>query len=169
MPLPRGVHALPDYASVVRTPFGPVGIVTGGGAVTRVRYLEADAAELGPRDAVAALAAREIGRYIDDPGYAFTVPLAPAGSAFQLRVWEAIAAIPVGSSRTYGELAQKLLSAPRAVGQACGSNPIALLIPCHRVVGSRGTLGGFMHSAGDGPLAVKRWLLAHEGRRFGLA
>jgi methylated-DNA-[protein]-cysteine S-methyltransferase len=53
------------------------------------------------------------------------------------------------------------------VGQACGSNPLALVIPCHRVVGSRGALGGFMHAAAGSPLAVKRWLLTHEGYRFG--
>jgi methylated-DNA-[protein]-cysteine S-methyltransferase len=98
----------------------------------------------------------------------FSVPLAPRGSVFQRRVWDAILAIPAGSSRTYGELAQKLLSAPRAVGQACGSNPCALMIPCHRVTGSRGVLGGFMHAAAGEPINVKRWLLAHEGYRFGL-
>ncbi|MBS0321978.1 MAG: methylated-DNA--[protein]-cysteine S-methyltransferase [Proteobacteria bacterium] len=163
------MHPGVDYAAVVDTPFGPVGIATNATAVTRVRYLDADVDARAPRDAIAALAAREIARYLDDPGYAFTVALAPQGSAFQRRVWDAIAAIPAGASRTYGELAQKLQSAPRAVGQACGANPIALLIPCHRVIGSRGALGGFMHSAGAGPLAVKRWLLAHEGSRFGLA
>jgi methylated-DNA-[protein]-cysteine S-methyltransferase len=82
-------------------------------------------------------------------------------------VWDAIAAIPRGESRTYGELARQLHTAPRAIGGACGSNPIALVIPCHRVVGSKGALGGFMRADDGDPLAIKRWLLSHEGYRFG--
>ena len=66
-----------------------------------------------------------------------------------------------------GELAADIHSAPRAVGGACGANNIALVIPCHRVVGSLGSLGGFMHAVDGDPLAIKRWLLTHEGYRFG--
>ena len=91
----------------------------------------------------------------------------PGGTAFQRRVWDAIAAIPLAESRTYGEVARGLHSAARAVGQACGANRIALIIPCHRVVGSRGSLGGFMNKDRGDPVAIKRWLLAHEGYRFG--
>ena len=75
--------------------------------------------------------------------------------------------IPVGESRTYGEIARSLHTAPRAVGGACGANPIALVIPCHRVVGSQGSLGGFMGMTDGDPIAIKRWLLTHEGYRFG--
>ncbi|MGH8800240.1 MAG: methylated-DNA--[protein]-cysteine S-methyltransferase, partial [Casimicrobiaceae bacterium] len=82
-------------------------------------------------------------------------------------VWDALATIPVGESRTYGELARSLHTAPRAVGGACGANPIALVIPCHRVVGSQGSLGGFMGVTAGDPIAIKRWLLTHEGYRFG--
>ncbi len=157
-----GLHAVR-----VVTPFAVIGIVTAAAGVTRVDYLPADTPPLAPSDPLAARAARELERYLVDPHAAFTVPLAPKGTPYQRRVWDAIAAIPVGASRTYGELATKLMSAPRAVGQACGSNPLALIVPCHRVVGSRGALGGFMHAATGSPLAVKRWLLEHEGYRFG--
>jgi methylated-DNA-[protein]-cysteine S-methyltransferase len=116
---------------------------------------------------VAERALRELRQYLADPQTRFTVPLAPRGTPFQRRAWAAIAEIPAGESRTYGELAKKLLSAPRAVGQACGANRLALIVPCHRVVGSGGALGGFMHAAEGSPLAVKRWLLRHEGYRFG--
>ncbi|MFO1413015.1 MAG: methylated-DNA--[protein]-cysteine S-methyltransferase [Burkholderiales bacterium] len=156
------------YAAKLRTPFAVLGIATDGRALTGLAYLARDDAEQAPADAVAAQAVREIERYLADPGFRFTVPLAPRGTAFQKRVWQALDAIPPGESRTYGEVARMVRSAPRAVGQACGSNPIALVIPCHRVVGAMGALGGFMHSAGDGPLAIKRWLLQHEGYRFGL-
>jgi len=176
------------YGAVVRLPCCALGIVTDAKAVSRLRYLPADTPEEAPSGAVADRAVRELARYLLDPGFRFTVPLAPSGTLFQRRVWDVIGDIPAGQSRTYGELAQKLVTAPRAVGQACGANPIALMIPCHRVVGGLGSLGGFMGRAGGGrddgssdlfaweeradagrvyPAAIKRWLLAHEGYRFG--
>lgn len=87
------------------------------------------------------------------------LPLRPDGSAFQKRVWEAMTAIPSGRTRSYGELARELDSAAQAVGNACGANPIPILIPCHRVVGASG-LGGY--SGGDG-LGTKTALLRLEG------
>jgi methylated-DNA-[protein]-cysteine S-methyltransferase len=163
-----GAHGVPpDFAARLRTPFAVLGIRTEAGRITGVAYLPQGERTSPPGDAVAARAVGEIERYLADPAFVFTVPLAPRGTPFQQRVWAAIAAIPAGGSRTYGELARALHSAPRAVGQACGANPIALLIPCHRVVGSRGALGGFMHAAAGDPVAIKRWLLAHEGRRYG--
>jgi methylated-DNA-[protein]-cysteine S-methyltransferase len=79
-------------------------------------------------------------------------------------VWQALRRIPGGSTQSYGELARQLHTAPRAVGQACGANPIPVIIPCHRVLARNG-LGGFMSSAGGDSLAIKRWLLEHERRR----
>jgi len=77
-------------------------------------------------------------------------------------VWAKIAAIGAGRTRSYGELARELRSAPRAVGQACGANPIPIVVPCHRVLAAGG-IGGFAHHEGGFHLAIKRWLLAHEG------
>jgi methylated-DNA-[protein]-cysteine S-methyltransferase len=71
--------------------------------------------------------------------------------------------IPRGKTRSYGELAAELKSAAQAIGQACGTNPIPIIIPCHRVVGKAG-LGGFMKHADGDPLEIKRWLLDHEQR-----
>ena len=156
-----------EHVARLRVPFGVLEIVSDGRAVTRVAYLPRDTQAKAPPDRITAQAAREVGHYIENPAFRFTVPLAPKGTEFQMRVWKTLSAIPAGESRTYGEIARVIRSAPRAVGQACGSNPVALLIPCHRVVGSQGHLGGFMH-AGDGdPIAIKRWLLVHEGHRFG--
>ena len=73
-----------------------------------------------------------------------------------------ISAIEAGRTRSYGELARELRSAARAVGQACGANPLPLVVPCHRVLAAGG-IGGFAHSEGGFLLEVKRWLLAHEG------
>ena len=136
------------YSAVIRAPFGALGVATDGGAVVRLAYLPAGAHLVAPSDRVAARAARELERYLDDPAFRFTVPIAPRGTPFQRRVWDAVLDVPAGESRTYGELARKLVTAARAIGQACGANPIALIIPCHRVVGSLGSLGGFMGTAG---------------------
>lgn len=154
------------YSACMPTPFGVLGIRCGPAAVTGVDYLASTFALRSPDSAIAARAVADIEHYLADADYAIGVPLDPRGTPFQQRAWLAIREIPAGASRTYGELAQKLQSAPRAVGQACGSNPIALLIPCHRVTGSRGDLGGFMHSTESDPLRIKRWLLIHERKFF---
>jgi methylated-DNA-[protein]-cysteine S-methyltransferase len=155
------------YAAKIRTPFAVLGIRTAGDKVIGIEYLSKSERATPAADPVAKRAVKELERYFADPRHRISLPLAPRGTPFQRRVWEAIAAIPVGESRTYGEIARAVRSAPRAVGQACGANPIALVVPCHRVVGSRGVLGGFMNADEGDPLAIKRWLLTHEGYRFG--
>ena len=90
----------------------------------------------------------------------FTLPLRPAGSAFQHSVWAAMQAIPYGQTLTYGKIAQQVEGSARAVGTACGRNPLPIIVPCHRVLGSGGAEGGF--SGGKG-LPTKRQLLALEG------
>ena len=162
----RSTRSVP-YAAKLKAPFAVLGIRTARGAVTGVEYLARSERAQPPLDAVAERACRQLERYLDDAQFRFTLPLAPEGTAFRRHVWAALAEIPVGESRTYGELARRLHSAPRAIGGACGANPIALVIPCHRVVGSRGSLGGFMGATAGDPIAIKRWLLAHEGYRFG--
>jgi methylated-DNA-[protein]-cysteine S-methyltransferase len=155
------------YAAKFRAPFAVLGIRTGRGAVTGIEFLRLSERASAPADAVAARACRQIERYLTDSEFRFDLPLAPAGTAFQRRVWDSLSAIPVGESRTYGELARRLRTAPRAIGGACGANPIAVVIPCHRVVGTHGSLGGFMGVTEGDPIAIKRWLLTHEGYRFG--
>lgn len=155
------------YAAKLRAPFAVLGIRTAGRAVTGIEYLPTRERAQPPKNAIAERACHQLERYLADPQFRFTLPLAPGGTSFRRRVWDALSTIPVGESRTYGELARRLHSAPRAIGGACGANPIALVIPCHRVVGSRGSLGGFMGATEGDPIAIKHWLLAHEGYRFG--
>ncbi len=90
------------------------------------------------------------------------IPVATGGTAFQRQVWSALRSIPVGQTRTYGGLAAQIgaPAASRAVGLANGANPVAIVVPCHRVIGANGTLTGF-----GGGLPRKQWLLEHEGAR----
>ena len=155
------------YAAKFATPFAVLGVRTAGGALTGIQYLPLTERAQAPTDAIAERACRQLQRYLADAHFRFTLPLAPSGTPFRRRVWDALSTIPVGESRTYGEMARKLATAARAVGGACGANPIALVIPCHRVVGSQGSLGGFMGVTAGDPIAIKRWLLVHEGYRFG--
>ncbi|MBF0355431.1 MAG: methylated-DNA--[protein]-cysteine S-methyltransferase [Alphaproteobacteria bacterium] len=105
-------------------------------------------------------AKRQVLDYLAAKRNHFDLPLAPAGTVFQKRVWKAMCAIPFGRTKTYGELADKLKSAPRAVGGACGKNPIPIIIPCHRILGAHGQLGGY---SGEGGTDTKRRLLTLEG------
>lgn len=104
-----------------------------------------------------ALAREQIGAFFAGELRDFSLPLAPKGSSFQLRVWTALQRILFGETRSYGELARQLGSAPRAVGRANATNPICLVIPCHRVIGADGSLTGFAFGED-----VKRQLLDHE-------
>ena len=102
----------------------------------------------------------QLQEYFDGERTCFDLPLAPHGSAYRRRVWAALCDIPPGATRTYGEIARVAGGSARSVGQANGANPIPVLIPCHRVVGSVG-IGGY--SGGDG-LDTKRFLLQLETR-----
>ena len=103
---------------------------------------------------------RQLTEYFDGTRRAFDLPLRLLGTTFQTRVWRELTVIPYGQTWSYGQLAQRIdkPSASRAVGLANGRNPIAILVPCHRVIGADGTLTGY-----GGGLERKRWLLAHEG------
>ena len=91
-----------------------------------------------------------------------SIPMTLQGTIFQKSVWNELLKIPVGETRTYGEIARKLNSSARAVGNACRKNPIQIIIPCHRVVSAKG-LGGYAGETGGIQLEIKRWLLNHEG------
>jgi methylated-DNA-[protein]-cysteine S-methyltransferase len=154
------------YFSTFETPVGQFSVaVDPSGAVVATafgdgqRLTRPEASEHGIRDeAKTARARAQITDYFRSPGKAFSLELAPRGTDYQKRVWAALREIPTGQTRSYGDIARKLRSSPRAVGQANGANPICLIIPCHRVIAADGSLGGF----GFG-LPMKRRLLEHEG------
>ncbi len=149
----------------LRAPFATLGITTDGAFVSGIRFLVPGTPALAPkRNTLAYLVCVQLQAYLDDPRQRFDLPLQLSGSRHQLSVWEAMQAIAVGRTRTYGDIAQELGSSPRAVGGACGANPLPIVIPCHRVVASAG-IGGFMGATGEGfERGIKRWLLTHEAR-----
>jgi methylated-DNA-[protein]-cysteine S-methyltransferase len=152
------------WTLVDQTPVGPLRLSASGDFLSGLAFGlepyrgavdgERDDAVPVLREAAAQLAAYFAGDLVE-----FTLPLAPAGTDFQRAVWEQLRLIPYGTTVTYGELARRLgaPAASRAVGAANGSNPIAIVVPCHRVIGADGSLTGF-----GGGMAAKRTLLDLE-------
>ena len=153
------------YQARLLTPFAVLGIVTDQEQLTEIDFLPAETGALEPQNNFAREVCAQLQAYLADPQFRFELPLQPLGTPYQQKVWQALLKIPAGQSETYGALAKQLGSAPRAIGQACGANPIPVIIPCHRVLAKAG-LGGFMNHGEGGPLQIKRWLLGHEHVQF---
>ena len=150
-----------DYQAKLPTSFGMLGIRCEADALTGIDFLEPDAAPQPPSETFAREVCGQLQAYFIDPNLHFNLSLKLNGTAHQTKVWQAISAIPSGQTRNYGDLATLLASSPRAVGQACGANPIPIVIPCHRVVSKSG-IGGFIHQREGDALDIKCWLLAYE-------
>lgn len=103
-----------------------------------------------------------LNKYFDSASPFFKLPLEAKGTDFQQAVWKELSQIPLGETCTYGDIADKINSSPRVVGNACRKNPIAIIIPCHRVVSAKG-IGGYAGETGGRQINIKRWLLSHEG------
>jgi len=153
------------FQACVRTPFATLGITATDRYVTGIRFLAPSVRGFAPpRDTIAFLACVQLQSYLENPGFRFDLPIKLAGTRHRLAVWEAMQRIPAGKVRTYGDVAAELHSSARAVGGACGANPIPVVVPCHRIIGSGGSIGGFMGAKDEGfELGIKRWLLEHEG------
>ncbi|MAO54233.1 MAG: cysteine methyltransferase [Rhodospirillaceae bacterium] len=146
-----------DFYTSMNSPVGPLTVFETDGAIIALEWGRVPASRSSPllNDAT-----RQLTAYFDGHLETFDLPIAPAGSDFQHRVWQAMSEIPYGRTETYGELAQRIGGVARAVGGACGANPIPILIPCHRVTGAGGRMTGY--SAGEG-IETKRALLRLEG------
>ena len=149
------------FDAVIRLPFGLVGVCTGGAYVREISFLTEDVPCKPATNPLAQRAVDQLIAYCADGAVPLDLPLAIEGTEFQRQVWREIACIPPGTTRSYGEIARRLNSAARAVGQACGDNRLPLAIPCHRVVAASG-VGGFAHHRGGAYERIKRWLLTHE-------
>ena len=144
--------------TIETSPVGPLSIEEKDGALVAVRWRKARQERPTPllEDAV-----RQVRAYLARERRGFDLPLAPEGSAFEQQVWAAMQRIPYGETRSYGEIAQETGGMPQDVGSACGSNPLPIIIPCHRVLAGGGRLGGY---SGKGGLETKTTLLVLEGR-----
>ncbi len=141
----------------VASPLGPLSLHEEDGVLTALVWGEAESDDETP---LLLTAAQQLNAYFYCGLRAFDVPLRPRGTAYQRRVWRHMLDIPYGRTRTYGEFARDLESSPRAVGGACGRNPLPIIIPCHRVAAADGSLGGY---SGRGGVDTKRFLLELEG------
>jgi methylated-DNA-[protein]-cysteine S-methyltransferase len=155
--------------TVIDSPIGPLTLVATSTALREVRF--PNGRPVGPEDGpnepdhpVLARAARQLAEYFAGERREFDLPLDPQGSPFQLAAWRGLMTIPYGETVSYGEQARRLghEGKARAIGAANGSNPLPIIVPCHRVVGADGSLTGF-----GGGLEAKAWLLHHERRVAG--
>jgi methylated-DNA-[protein]-cysteine S-methyltransferase len=150
------------YDIVLDSPLGKLGARLQDECITRLDYLDSraglkPATTLPGRQVVAQLA-----QYFANPQHHFSLPFELHGTGFQRRVWHALTQIHPGKTLTYGELAGKLGSGARAVGNACRNNPVSIIVPCHRVVGVSG-IGGYSGKTDGREIKRKQWLLTHEG------
>jgi methylated-DNA-[protein]-cysteine S-methyltransferase len=151
-----------NYWIELSTPVGPIVLYADDDAITWIDINGERAKPAGKSkpNAILKRAEKQMKEYFAGKRTQFDLPLAPSGTDFQMRVWKAMQKIPFGQVLTYGQLARVVNrpAASRAVGAACGRNPLPIVVPCHRVVGSTGSLTGF-----GGGLEMKQWLLEHEG------
>jgi len=151
------------YDAVMSTPIDNVklGINTNGHALSNIEFISPDHNDHMLRNGVIPEVVGQITAYFDNPQFDFSLPLATQGTSFQQSVWQALRNIPYGEAWPYGKVAKYLGSSPRAIGGACRANPIPIVIPCHRVVGSD-SLGGFSGQIQGDKINIKQWLLLHE-------
>jgi methylated-DNA-[protein]-cysteine S-methyltransferase len=155
-----------QYFSVMPSAVGPLTLRWAGDSLVGLHFdnasILAHRGEWIRDDAPFAPVRAQLEQYFRGERASFDLPLAFEGTAFQKRVWRALTEIPYGETTSYGELARRIgegeWPGARAVGAANGQNPIAIIVPCHRVIGADGSLTGF-----GGGLPRKKWLLEHEG------
>lgn len=144
----------------VPSPVGALTLRERDGRLVSVSWVDADDAPADLETPLLLTAAHQLNAYFYCGLREFDLPLAPAGSNFEHAVWDAMLRIPYGRTRSYGEIARDIGGEARAVGGACGSNPIPIIIPCHRVLAADGRSGGY---SGRGGTETKHFLLALEG------
>lgn len=146
-----------NYSATMESPIGPLLLTCSATGLTSLQM--GARAEREHDHALLQQARKQLTEYFAGERTEFELPLEPQGTEFQREVWEQLRAIPYGETASYGQIAQRVgrPQASRAVGAANGANPIAIVVPCHRVIGADGSLTGF-----GGGLPRKQWLLQHE-------
>lgn len=151
----------PLLSAVIDSPIGKLGITVIEEALHEIHFLSPTTPLKQNSDLSVVKVITALNHYFDNPKYQFTLQLSIKGSLFQKNVWRELQAIPPGITLTYGDIAKKLKSHPRAIGQACRRNLIPIVIPCHRII-SKENIGGFAGFKEGRLTDIKRWLLNHE-------
>jgi methylated-DNA-[protein]-cysteine S-methyltransferase len=151
-----------EYSDSLQSPAGLVIIKANSAGITEVEFIDRLPADLSPNK-ITASCKQQLHQYFDGQREQFDLPLDAKGTEFQQSVWRALGEIAFGQSVSYSDIANRLNNpkAVRAVGAANGKNPIAIIVPCHRVIGADRSLTGYA-----GGLERKAWLLSHEGIEF---
>lgn len=152
------------FSQYINSPLGPVQILATASGISAISFVATQQTAEQP-STLTALAAQQLSAYFAGTLSHFNLPLEARGTAFQQQVWQELCAIPFGQTCSYADIARGIdnVKAVRAVGAANGRNPIAIVVPCHRVIGANGTLTGYA-----GGLDKKDWLLKHEQRQKAL-
>lgn len=152
------------FSQYIDSPLGPVHILASASGISAISFVTKRLTAEQP-SALTTLAAQQLSAYFAGTLTHFNLPLAASGTVFQHQVWQALCAIPFGQTCSYADIARSInnVKAVRAVGAANGRNPVAIVVPCHRVIGANGTLTGYA-----GGLDKKDWLLKHEQRQQAL-
>ena len=150
-----------QYNCAIATPLGKLGLTIVGSGLTGIQFLSSNARLLAVQSPLARKIVAAIKKYFCNPKLQFNFPIQAKGTPLQQKIWHALQTIPCGKTITYGELAQKIGTSPRVVGNACRRNPIPIVIPCHRVV-AKTMLGGYCGKTSNNFLKIKKWMLLHE-------
>lgn len=152
------------FNQYIDSPLGPVHILATDSGISAIGFVTARNTAEQP-SLLTALAAQQLSAYFAGTLTHFSLPLAASGTVFQQQVWRQLCDIPFGQTCSYADIARGIsnIKAVRAVGAANGRNPVAIVVPCHRVIGANGTLTGYA-----GGLDKKDWLLKHEQRQKAL-
>ncbi|MGB5396037.1 MAG: methylated-DNA--[protein]-cysteine S-methyltransferase [Gammaproteobacteria bacterium] len=154
-----------NYQASVKTPFAHMALVLNADELVAIDFLQQDKSEIAPTSSAAKKIVRQINAYCKHNAGDFDVKLDLHGTDFQKKVWRELLKVPFGTVKTYGELAKKLKTSARAVGNACRRNPVPLIVPCHRIVSASG-IGGYAGTTSGAVHSIKRELLDHEGHHF---
>jgi methylated-DNA-[protein]-cysteine S-methyltransferase len=153
---------LGKFSSVIATPIGKFGVMFTDGRVRQTSFLPPKTTLVFSQTSKERLIISQIKKYFVKSSHKFKLLVDLHGTNLQQKIWRTLQKIPVGEVRTYGELAKLLQTSPRVIGNACRSNPIPLIIPCHRVVAASG-VGGYCGSSSKN-IKIKKWLLAYENK-----
>ncbi|EKE01089.1 MAG: hypothetical protein ACD_21C00223G0010 [uncultured bacterium] len=147
---------------IIASPIGKLGLIVVNNKLAAIQFLPAKTPLLAAQNSAARQIVIKINKYFRNPKLQLKLFTQVKGTVLQQKIWNALQKIPCGKVVTYGELAQKIGTSPRVIGNACRRNPVPIVIPCHRVVAATG-LGGYCGKVNKELLEIKKWLLWHEG------